>query len=192
MQSFLETGAKTITGMILSRRHHQGTRKPCSRLGHSPSNRRPRLLILQAQMMNSNEPWHYPWKLNLNLGQVTVPRMRTGQWYLQMCVTRAVLFGGQLIWIGYQQLGDNSGISNEEKSYNDAIQASLEDFVSTNESDFFPIDDTVREGGRSAVHFCPTDLSNPYYSLISRPVALRSNDPALSYAALVGPQSYPY
>ncbi|XP_006455181.1 hypothetical protein AGABI2DRAFT_226546 [Agaricus bisporus var. bisporus H97] len=62
------------------------------------------------------------------------------------------------------QLGDNTGISNEEKSYNDAIQASLEDLVSTNESDFLPIEAAVREGGR--------------------PVAFRSNDPTLAYAAL--------
>ncbi|KAF9453345.1 hypothetical protein P691DRAFT_719810 [Macrolepiota fuliginosa MF-IS2] len=63
-----------------------------------------------------------------------------------------------------QQLGDNPSISHEDKSYNDAVQASLEDFVSTNESDFFPINETVREGGR--------------------PVALRSDSPTLAYAAL--------
>ncbi|KXN88417.1 hypothetical protein AN958_07323 [Leucoagaricus sp. SymC.cos] len=44
------------------------------------------------------------------------------------------------------QLGDNPGLSSEEKSYNDAIQASLEDFASTNESNFTPINDNVREG----------------------------------------------
>ncbi len=43
-------------------------------------------------------------------------------------------------------------MSNEDKSYNAAIQASLQDFESTNESDFFPINETVREGGRSAAN----------------------------------------
>lgn len=61
------------------------------------------------------------------------------------------------------QSGDNPALSNEEKSYNDAIQASLEDFASTNESDLMPINN-VREGGR--------------------PVALRSESASLAYAAL--------
>ncbi|KAJ3567931.1 hypothetical protein NP233_g6045 [Leucocoprinus birnbaumii] len=82
------------------------------------------------------------------------------------------------------QSGDNPVLSNEEKSYNDAIQASLEDFASTNESDFMPINN-VREGGRFAVnppHREPTDFLR---SVLPRPVALRSDNPSLAYAALL-------
>lgn len=61
------------------------------------------------------------------------------------------------------QSENNAVLSNEDKSYNDAIQASLEDFASTNDSDLVPINN-VRQG--------------------ARPVALRSDDPLLAYAAL--------
>ena len=66
------------------------------------------------------------------------------------------------------------------KSYNDAIQASLEDFASVNhDSDFVPVDN-LRQFGRWAIPLIPIFLL-----ILPRPVAFRSDNPLLAYAALV-------